>query len=51
MTLQTTHQNRHMTENHMAGITYEGGFRAETATGIALRWAKTVIYCKPSSPL
>lgn len=40
-----------MTENHMAGITYEGGFRAETATGITLRWAKTVIYCKPSSPL
>lgn len=35
----------------MAGITYEGEFRAETATGMVLRWAATVIYCKPSSPL
>lgn len=51
MTLQTTHQNCHITENHMAGITYEGGFRAETATRIALRWVTTVLYCKLSSPL
>lgn len=40
-----------MTENHMAGIMYEGEFRAKTVTGMVLRWAMTVICCKPSSPL
>lgn len=37
-----------MNETHVSGITYEGGFRTETAAAMVLRWA--LIYCKHSSP-
>lgn len=39
-----------MNETHVSGITYEGGFRTDTAAGMVLRWALIMIYCKPSSP-
>lgn len=39
-----------MSETHVSDITYEGGFRTETAAKMVLRWALIMIYCKPSSP-
>lgn len=39
-----------MNETHVSGITYEGGFRTDTAAGMVLRWGLIMIYCKPSSP-